>query len=62
MRRLGFRFEAGALFLGKSEIVSDNLINSSESKDMSEINEFLSDIAVLPQISFSLTYRLFKDK
>ena len=61
-RRLGFRFEAGALFLGKSEIVSDNLINSSESKDMSEINEFLSDVAVLPQISFSLTYRLFKDK
>ena len=60
-RRLGFRFEVGALMLGKSQIVSDNLVNSSNSQDMTKINEFLSDVAVLPQISFSLTYRMFKD-
>lgn len=60
--RFGFRFEAGALMLGKSEIVSDNLVNSSSSKDMTAINEFLSDVAVLPQVTFTLSYRLFKDK
>ncbi len=61
-RRLGFRFEAGALLLGKPEIVSENLVNTSASQDMTNINKLLSKAAVLPQVTFSLTYRLFNDK
>lgn len=60
--RFGFRFEMGFYMLGSKEIQSDNLINASNSKNLSDFNKILDKIDVFPQISFAVTYRLFKDK
>lgn len=60
--RFGFRFELGAYVWGKPSIESDNIILSNNSDSMSEINEILNKVKVYPQISFALTYRLFKSK
>ncbi len=60
-RRVGFRFELGALFHGKPEIVSDNISNTN-SEELSDVNKFLKDFKVYPQINFQVTFRLLKDK
>lgn len=59
--RFGFRFEMGAIMLGQSSIESDNIINANSSSEISEFNELLNKIKVYPQISFALTYRIFKE-
>lgn len=61
-RRVGFRFELGAQFLGKPEVVSSNIENTADIDELSDFNKILRDITVYPNISFQLTYRLFKDK
>ncbi len=60
-RRVGFRFELGALFHGKPEIVSNN-ISDTNSEELSDVNKFLKDFKVYPQINFQVTVRLLKDK
>lgn len=60
--RFGFRVELGAVFHGKPELVSDNLIaNANGSGEISDFTKTLSKISVFPQLSFQLTYKLFKD-
>ncbi len=59
-RRVGFRFELGALFHGTPEVVSDNI--SPNSKELSDVNKFLKDFKVYPQLNFQVTVRLLKDK
>lgn len=61
-RRLGFRFELGAIFQGAPEVSSSNLIKGQNSEELSDFNELLKDLTIYPQLSFQLTYRLFKDK
>lgn len=61
-RRLGFRFEVGAIFQGAPEVSSSNLMKGQTSDELSDFNEILKDLTIYPQISFQLTYRLFKDK
>ena len=61
-RRVGFRFELGAMFMGRPEVTSQNLRSGVIGSDISEFNEVLDKITVFPQISFQLTYRIFKDK
>ena len=60
--RFGFRFEMGAVFHGHPELVSDNLVSSGSSGDISDAEEIINKITVFPQISLQLTYKLFKDK
>lgn len=60
--RFGFRFELGAVFHGRPEVVSDNLISSGTGGEISDFNKIINDITVFPQLSFQLTYRLFKNK
>lgn len=60
--RFGFRAEIGAIFHGKPELVSANLIPNANGKG--EINDFtntLSKVVAYPHISLQLTYKLFKD-
>lgn len=59
--RLGFRFEVGAQLLGTPEIVSGNLVQG-DVDELSDFNKILKDLNFYPNISFQLTYRLFKDK
>ncbi|MBQ0080211.1 MAG: hypothetical protein KBS95_01485 [Alistipes sp.] len=61
VRRVGFRFEMGAAFHGKPEIVSPNLTWSDDNEKLSNANKIISKIRVLPQIQFTLTVRLLKD-
>jgi len=60
-RRVGFRFELGALFHGTPEVVSDN-ISDTNSEELSDVNKFLKDFKVYPQLNFQVTVRLLKDK
>ncbi len=60
-RRVGFRFELGALFHGTPKIVSDN-ISDTNSEELSDVNKFLKDFKVYPQLNFQVTVRLLKDK
>ena len=61
-RRLGFRFELGATYHNTPEIISDNLVPCS-GEDCSEgIYDVVKKVTFLPQLSFQLTYRIFKDK
>ena len=62
VHRVGFRFEMGAAFHGKPEIVSPNLTWSDNDENLSNANKIISKIRVLPQIQFTLTIRLLKDK
>lgn len=58
-RRVGFKFELGALFLGSPKIVSDNLVMTGNDGEVSKFNELISSIKVYPQMSFAVTFRLF---
>ncbi len=60
-RRVGFRFELGALFHGTPKIVSDN-ISDTNCEELSDVNKFLKDFKVYPQLNFQVTVRLLKDK
>ena len=62
-RRVGFRFELGALFHGKPKIVSDNVTNlDSDNGELSDVNKFLKNFKVYPQLNFQVTVRLLKNK
>lgn len=58
-RRVGFKFELGALFLGSPKIVSDNLVMTGNDGEVSKFNDLISSIKVYPQMSFAVTFRLF---
>lgn len=60
--RLGFRFELGAIFQGTPEVSSSNIVLNTKSDELSDFNELLNNLSIYPQLSFQLTYRLFKDK
>ena len=61
-RRVGFRFELGALFHGSPKIESPNYYSTSEDDELEGFNKLLRDFKVYPQLSFQVTVRLFKDK
>lgn len=62
-RRVGFRFDIGAMYHGKPEVTSPNadgdIMKTDEAKDF---NKILSKVQFWPQLSFQLTFRLLKDK
>ncbi len=60
-RRVGFRFEMGALFHGNPEVTSKN-IKHGNSEELNDVNKFLKDFKVYPQLNFQITVRLLKDK
>ncbi|MCM1300834.1 MAG: hypothetical protein NC250_00120 [Alistipes senegalensis] len=59
--RVGFRFELGALFHGNPEVVSKNIMTENN-KELNDVNKFLKDFKVYPQLNFQVTVRLLKDK
>lgn len=62
-KRVGFRFDLGAMYHGKPEITSPNLEGSFDDIDDAEkINKILGKVKFWPQLSFQLTFRLLKDK
>ena len=61
-RRVGFRFELGALFYGSPKIDSPNYSSTSQDDELEGFNKLLRDFKVYPQLSFQVTVRLFKDK
>ena len=60
--RVGFRFELGAMYIGKPDVDSPNIDGTLNSEDLDGFNKTLSKCRFYPQLSFKLTYRLFKDK
>lgn len=60
--RFGFRFEFGAMFLGKPKIASKNLIAAGSESQIGEVNGVLGKIIAYPQLSLQLTYKIFKNK
>lgn len=60
-RRVGFRFELGALFHGSPKVVSDNLLEENLD-ELNDVNKFLKNFNVYPQLNFQVTVRLLKDK
>ena len=61
-RRVGFRFELGTMFMGRPEVTSPNMRSGVIGADNSEFTEVVNMLTVFPQISFQLTYKVFKDK
>ena len=62
-RRVGFRFELGAMFHGTPKIVSDNVTNlDTDNGDLSKVNKILKNFKVYPQLNFQVTVRLLKNK
>ena len=59
--RFGFRVELGAIFHGKPEIISENIVSNGGSGSISEFSNTISNFIFYPQLSFQLTYKLFKD-
>ena len=60
--RFGFRFEIGATYHNTPEIISENLVPCSGENCSDGIYEVIEKVTFLPQLSFQLTYRIFKDK
>lgn len=60
--RVGFRFELGAMYIGKPDVDSPNIDGTLNSEELDGFNKTLSKCRFYPQLSFKLTYRLFKDK
>ncbi len=60
-RRVGFRFELGALFHGSPKIVSKNLMEENFD-ELNDVNKFLRDFSIYPHLNFQVTVRLLKDK
>lgn len=62
-RRVGFRFDIGAMYHGKPEITSPNADGDLMKVDGAEdFNKIISKVQFWPQLSFQLTFRLLKDK
>ena len=63
-KRVGFRFDIGALYQGKPEIISPNIDRNmrNEINDNDDLNKVLRSAKFWPQISFQVTVRLLKDK
>lgn len=59
--RVGFRFELGALFHGRPEIVSKNIM-AENNRELNDVNKFLKNFKVYPKLDFQVTVRLLKDK
>jgi hypothetical protein len=62
-RRVGFRFDIGAMYQGKPRLDSPNYtgdLNSELADDT--FNKILDNAKFWPQLSFQLTFRLLKDK
>ena len=60
-QRVGFRFELGALFQGNPKVVSDNLLEENLD-ELNDVNKFLKNFNVYPQLNFQVTVRLLKNK
>ena len=60
--RVGFRFELGAMFMGRPDITSPNLRSGVVGGNNSDFNDAISSLTVFPHISFQLTYKVFKNK
>lgn len=50
------------MYIGKPEVDSPNIDGTLNSSDLDGFNKTLSKCRFYPQMSFKLTYRLFKDK
>lgn len=62
-RRVGFRFDIGAMYHGKPEITSPNVEGDLMKVGGAEdFNKIISKVQFWPQLSFQLTFRLLKDK
>ena len=60
-RRVGFRFELGALFHGSPKIDSPNYHSTADDDELSDFNKLLDGFKIYPQLSFQVTVRLFKN-
>lgn len=60
-RRVGFRFELGALFHGSPKVVSNNLLKENPD-ELNDVNKFLKNFNIYPQLNFQVTVRLLKNK
>ncbi len=60
-RRVGFRFELGALFHGRPKVVSNNLLEENLD-ELNDVNKFLKNFNVYPQLNFQVTVRLLKNR
>ncbi len=61
-RRVGFRGEIGAAFIGKPKVESANVRDIDSDGEIGTINKILGKVIVYPNISLTLTVRLLKDK
>lgn len=61
-RRVGFRGEIGAAFIGKPKVESANVRDIDGNGEIGTINKILGKVIVYPNISLTLTVRLLKDK
>lgn len=61
-RRVGFRGEIGAMFIGKPKVGSANVSDAVKGGDISKFNDIIGKVAVYPQLQLMLTVRLLKDK
>lgn len=60
--RVGFRFELGTIFMGRPEITSPNLRSGTVGGESCKIKNLKRMFTTFPQMSFQLTYKVFKDK
>lgn len=66
-KRVGFKFELGAMFHGSPKIVvtegsivnKDDIPNLEVDNKLSEFNDFLKDFTVYPVLNFQLNFRAF---
>lgn len=60
--RVGFRFDIGAMYMGRPNIVSPNADIDIEGQINDDtLSDILDKVHFLPQISLSLTFRILKD-
>lgn len=64
-KRVGFKFELGAMFHGspqivvtEGEVITDNA-NINVGEELSKFNDFLKDFSVYPVLNFQLNFRAF---
>lgn len=65
-KRIGFKFELGAMFHGspkivvtEGELLNDPDLNLEISETLSDFNKFLKDFNVYPVLNFQLNFRMF---
>lgn len=60
--RVGFRFDMGVLFHGKPSIQSPNLQGKiADDDDIDSFNKLIGKVSVWPQMTFQVTYKIFKE-